>query len=301
MKFPPPPSVAGPGAPAPEGQKLPPPFPVLAPAKGGKTTPSIPHVSVKVEPPEAEKAAPVGDPVALAKKKKTVIIIAAAAAVVVLGAVGFVGYTMLLAPEPPPPPPAKAKAPAAAAPKSPAVTVVPAPAAAAPAGTGAPATPPPPAAAPAAGTSIGNLPAKAINKAKDVVEARKASGQSDVSPVLGNDPLADKPAAAPAGAPPPAARPAPTGQSTITKSVSATTPLEEAAAEASPEFRSFVANAKVSGVFQGAPARAFINGRMVRTGETVDVTLGIIFEGVDSAKRHLVFKDKSGAVVARRY
>jgi hypothetical protein len=274
---------------------------VLAPAKGGKTTPSIPHVSVKVEPPEAEKSVPLGDPVAIAKKKKTVILIAAVAAAVVIGGIGFVGYTMFLAPEPPPPPPpAKAKAPAA--PKSPAVTVVPAPAptAGAPAGTAAPVAPPTP--APAAGTSLGNLPAKAINKAKDAVEARKASGQGDVNPLLGNDPLADKPAVAATGAvPPPVTRPAPTGQSTITTSVSASTPLEEAGAEASPEFRSFVANAKVSGVFQGAPARAFINGRMVRTGETVDVTMGIVFEGVDSAKRHLVFKDKSGALVARRY
>ena len=40
---------------------------------------------------------------------------------------------------------------------------------------------------------------------------------------------------------------------------------------------------------------------MSRSGETVDVGLGIIFEGVDPVKRHLLFKDKSGATVARKY
>jgi hypothetical protein len=74
-----------------------------------------------------------------------------------------------------------------------------------------------------------------------------------------------------------------------------------AAADASAEFRSFVANAKISGVFQGAPARAMINGRLVRTGETVDAALGILFAGVDPVKRHLLFKDKAGTLVARKY
>lgn len=273
---------------------MPPPFPVVAAPKTGKTTPPIPHVSVKSEPPEAEKPEAIADPVAIAKKKRTVIIIAAAAAVIVLGGVGFVGYKMFLTPAPPPPPPVAKKAPAPTAPKSPAVTVVPA----------APAAPtsaaPGPAPAPATATPVGNIPAKAIAKAQQALDARKASGQTQVTT---GDPIADKPASAPAGAAVPsvANRPAVTGQTAVTKGVSASTALEEAAAEASPEFRSFVANAKVSGVFQGAPARAFINGRMVRTGENVDATLGIVFEGVDSTKRHLIFKDKTGATVARRY
>lgn len=282
-----------PPPPAMEGQKLPPPFPVVAPAKAGKTAPPVPHVSVKVEPPEAEAEVAPTDQAAIAKKKRTVIMVATAAAVLVLSGVVFVAYKMFWTPEPPPPA-VKAKAPAPKAAKSPAVTVVPAPTpAAAPAGG---------ATAPAAPTSIGNIPAKAINKAKDTVEARKASGQSDVNPVLTGDPIADKPAAAPAGsAAPAAARAQATGQSSVTKSVTASTPLGDAGSEASAEFRSFVANAKVSGVFQGAPSRAFINGRMIRTGETVDATLGIVFEGVDATKRHLLFKDKTGAIVARRY
>jgi hypothetical protein len=277
-----------PPPPPPEGQKLPPPFPVVAPPKSGKTVPPIPHVSVKVEPPEAEKPEPAIDPAAIAKKKRTVVIIASVVALLVLAGGGFVAYKMFLAPSPPPPPPAaKAKAPVA---KTPAVKVVP-PTAPAPAPGGA---------APSA-TPIANIPAKAIGKARDAVEAAKASGQSDVSPLLTGDPVADKPAAAPAGTQPAVTtRPAATAQTAVTKSVTASTALE-AAVEASPEFRSFVANAKVSGVFQGTPARAFINGRMVRAGETVDATLGVQFEGVDPAKRHLLFKDKAGAVVARRY
>ncbi len=82
--------------------------------------------------------------------------------------------------------------------------------------------------------------------------------------------------------------------------VSATTEVD-AAPEASPAFRSFVANAKVSGVFQGTPPRAFINGRLVRAGETVDGGLGVEFNGLDADKKQLIFKDKAGATVFRKY
>jgi hypothetical protein len=87
----------------------------------------------------------------------------------------------------------------------------------------------------------------------------------------------------------------------VARGVTATTQLEYAAAEASAEFRTFVASAKVSGVFQGTPARAMINGRLVRAGESVSTALGIRFDGVDPAKRHLIFKDRNGAIVARKY
>jgi hypothetical protein len=45
----------------------------------------------------------------------------------------------------------------------------------------------------------------------------------------------------------------------------------EATPEAAASFRTFVANAKVSGVFQGPPTRAMINGRLTRAGEVVDL------------------------------
>lgn len=70
---------------------------------------------------------------------------------------------------------------------------------------------------------------------------------------------------------------------------------------ASPEFRAFVANAKITGVFQGSSARAFINGRLTRVGEIVDPKLGIIFDSVDAERKQIVFKDGSGAVATRKY
>jgi hypothetical protein len=284
---------------------MPPPFPVVAPPKTGKTAPSIPHISVKNEPSESEKLPPPLEVKAVTKKKRLVMAVAAIAAVFVVGGLVFAAYKMFIAPAPPPPPAAKAKVPVPAAPKTP-TAATPAPAPAAVSKPAAPA-PLPAAAAPATPSAtlnaLAHAPVNAINKAQGAIETRRASGQTNIGAALTEQELADKPAVAATTATEPktsASKP-PTARTSITRGVSATTDLEVAAVEASPEFRSFVANAKVSGVFQGSPARAFINGRMARTGDTVEPTLGIIFDGVEPVKRHLLFKDKSGAVVARKY
>ncbi len=219
-----------------------------------------------------------------------VLIAAGVAAVLVLGAGGFLAYQKFLTPPPTPPPPA-AKPKAATPTASTAV-----PKAAGPVPT--PAVAPGTATQPSTLDQIAHAPANAVNKAKSAIDARKASGQTNIDGAAAGTGLADKPAVAPSAANPKA--PPATGVKSLGGGLSATTPLD-AGAEASPEFRSFVANAKISGVFQGAPSRAFINGRMSRSGETVDLTLGIIFDGVDPVKRHLIFKDKSGAIVARKY
>ena len=78
-------------------------------------------------------------------------------------------------------------------------------------------------------------------------------------------------------------------------------PAIEAAADTSTAFRTFIANAKISGVFQGTPARVMFNGRLARAGDTVEPTLGITFDGLDPDRKLILFKDKSGAVVTRRY
>jgi hypothetical protein len=83
--------------------------------------------------------------------------------------------------------------------------------------------------------------------------------------------------------------------------VTVTTEAVHAEIEASQGFRTFVADAKISGVFQGTPSRAFINGRLVRAGETVDASLGVRFDSVDTATKNIVFKDANGAKVSRRY
>jgi hypothetical protein len=83
--------------------------------------------------------------------------------------------------------------------------------------------------------------------------------------------------------------------------VTATTESIKAVPNASLQFRSFVASAKISGVYQGNNPRAFINGRMVRAGEMIDDALEIHFDSVDAASRSIVFKDSTGATVSRRY
>ena len=89
--------------------------------------------------------------------------------------------------------------------------------------------------------------------------------------------------------------------SDLAPGVTVTSDAVQAEVEASSEFRTFVADAKVSGVFQGSPARAFINGRLVRAGEVVDSAMGIKFESVDPSTKTIVFKDSSGAKVSKHY
>jgi hypothetical protein len=112
--------------------------------------------------------------------------------------------------------------------------------------------------------------------------------------------------------PPKAATPAPvdpdggtrvasTASFELAPGVTATTEAVKAVRNASADFRAFVATARITGVYQGTPARAFINGRLVRTGEVVDSALDITFDSVDADTKNIVFKDASGATVSRRY
>ncbi len=200
----------------------------------------------------------------------------------IIGAGGYLGLQFYLdSSAPPPAPPPKAKAPAVAPTASAPKTAAPTPSEAL--------------------NQLAQAPANAINKAQEAIAARRASGQNRVDGAVLGEELADKPAVVPED---PAAKDAAlrttTAVTTVRPGLSATVEID-AAVEASAAFRSFVANAKVSGVFQGTPARAFINGRVTRSGETVDGALGITFEGIDADRRQLVFKDKSGATVSRRY
>jgi hypothetical protein len=219
-------------------------------------------VRVASEVPEPEKPAAETKPAR--KRGVPKIALIGGLAVVVFGAAAF-AYFKLTA-EPPPPPPKPKPAVAKIAPQ-PAPTTAPAASIKSP----EPAAVPPPAA------------------------SRVESPAPDES-------IADKkavPAQAPTRANPNALKPSLT-QTTLAPGVSATTELD-AAPEASAAFKNFVANAKISGVFQGSPARMFINGRLARTGELVDEGLGVVFDSLDVDKRQVVFKDKSGAIVTRRY
>ncbi len=150
---------------------------------------------------------------------------------------------------------------------------------------------------------LAHAPAAAIDRAQDAITARRTSGQTRNDVALTGEAIPEKTKPLPASAVkksiPAVPPPAPT-MTPVTPGLAASVQLE-AGADASPEFRTFVANARVSGVFQGAPPRAMINGKLTRVGETTEAGLGVIFAGLDTEKKHLIFKDRSGAIIARRY
>jgi len=90
-------------------------------------------------------------------------------------------------------------------------------------------------------------------------------------------------------------------ESNITKDVKVDNTPIVAALAASPEFRTFVANASIGGVFQGTPSKAIINGRIVRESQVVDSPLGITFDHIDVVKKMIYFKDATGAEVSKSY
>lgn len=58
---------------------------------------------------------------------------------------------------------------------------------------------------------------------------------------------------------------------------------------------------KVTGVFQGSPARALIEGRIVREGELIEPLLGVKFAGVDAEQKQVILQDETGAQVRLKY
>lgn len=71
--------------------------------------------------------------------------------------------------------------------------------------------------------------------------------------------------------------------------------------EISEAFHRFVTEMRVSGVFQGNPPRALVNGRMVRAGESLDLGLGIVFTGIDAENHLILMQEPLGARAAKKY
>jgi hypothetical protein len=141
-------------------------------------------------------------------------------------------------------------------------------------------------------------PAKAIESGQNAIAARRDAEQAKVDAIA-------------SGQEPPAPTPVPTPDGQATKSVMAqsnissdvkvnNTPIDTSPA-ASTAFQLFVANANIGGVFQGTPARALINGRIIKAGQVVDNELAIIFARIDADKKVIFFKDASGAEVSKEY
>jgi len=154
---------------------------------------------------------------------------------------------------------------------------------------------------------IAALPGQAIAKAQDAVAARRSNEQDRVDAIVdGEDPSGARalgtppPSSFSSGTPPPV-----TSTSQLAPGITATTAAPnvttDPAAAATPAFRSWVANARINGVFQGTPPRALINGRTFRAGQTIDAELGIVFQGLTDDAKAIVFRDASGATVTRRF
>jgi hypothetical protein len=90
-------------------------------------------------------------------------------------------------------------------------------------------------------------------------------------------------------------------ESNLTTDVKVNNTHLDAAPAASAAFRAFVAGASIGGVFQGKPARALINGTIVREGQVVEGALEITFDRIDSVQKIIYFKDSSGAEVSKSY
>ena len=149
---------------------------------------------------------------------------------------------------------------------------------------------------------ISTLPARAIDKAEAVIATVQENERLPVDEVVAPEgtgpalPLRPKPA-------PSAAKPiAPTTATTqLAPGITAISVAQDVSGEASVAFRSWVAQARISGVFQGTPARVLINGRTIGAGQTVDEVLAITFDGIDPVTKTLVFRDATGATVARKF
>jgi len=78
-------------------------------------------------------------------------------------------------------------------------------------------------------------------------------------------------------------------------------PTEPATPQANPRFVRYAEGIRVSGVYQGSPARALIDGRLIRQGELVEPALGIKFADIDVEAKKIILEDASGARVKVKY
>lgn len=128
--------------------------------------------------------------------------------------------------------------------------------------------------------------------------ARHLAAAVVVAPVA---PEASVPAAEETKAEPPPVEVAPKAVAPVVEKAPTPKPVEIAEPPPpSAAFKAWVDALRVGGVRAGANTRVFIGGTAYAPGEVVDLKLGITFESYDSATRHLIFKDKSGATVQRR-
>jgi hypothetical protein len=76
--------------------------------------------------------------------------------------------------------------------------------------------------------------------------------------------------------------------------------LPPAALDPSLPFRTFVDHLKVA-VRIGPPTRLIVNDLSYRPGDVIDPKLGVVFVGVDTETKELIFQDPTGAIVRRLF
>ena len=285
----------------------PPPLPVVAPPPAKPSgTPHVPHIRAPGEEMPIPKPPPL--PVGLPKrpgisKPRLIAIMVAGGGIFVL-----VAY-LALRPSPPPPTAPKAVTKLAPPPTGQGAKAT------TPQGTKDAVTPKPAAPGPTPSATLNEIaaaPKQAVDKAKEVVAARRGNEQARIDAMAAGEEAPDKraldtpPPSRLSGHPPSpdiaaASAPVAGSGSVIAPGVTATTSDVMAAPKASAAFTRFVADAHITGVFQGTPARALINGRMIRAGEVVDQALGVVFDSIDAEKKTITFKDRAGSPATRRY
>jgi hypothetical protein len=217
---------------------------------------------------------------------KTGLIGALVAGVVVLAGGGFYAYKKFLAPEPlPPSRPVVAPRPAAPVdkPSAPlAVNLGNAPVITAAGSVNASSQPAAPGQLPA---SPGGAPAAPV---RAQINSAVAAQQAPLNEVLAADRSAPVGVSAAASALPPA-HPA----------AGAAVPARPAGPD--PAVQAWVAGVHIGGVRIGDSPRIFIDGVTYRAGDMVKPELGIRFDSADADREVLIFKDRTGAIVEKKY
>lgn len=284
----PPAPQATPEAPAAKSA-LPPPFPVVKPATGAKPAlpPPVPHMRAPADKQEAELQPPSPPPPPIFRRlTKWPYIVAA---VLLLSGGFFVFYHVYL--DAPPPPPVVRKNPSA----KPAASST----------TSASAT-----TVTQAKSDVPLPGQELIDAGQSAVTARRAKEQARIDALLTGQDISQTPqqtpapavTAAPAARPPkPPVQTSATTTIDIAPGIKVTTSSLMTAGAAGAPFRSFVGNAKISGVFQGSPVKVIINGSLYRAGDLISPGLGIRFVGINVSAKTILFRDDSGATVSRKY
>lgn len=266
-----------------------PPFPVMAPPLGAGPRPPVPiHIRAPQIAVASDQAAAAEIVVTPPRRRKKVGLGALVGGLVLLGLAGGGAFLTFqhLSEEPPPPPKPRPK------------VVIKGSATATAEKTAGP-TPS------ETLNALAAAPGKLIESAQEAVSDRRGNQQAGIDAIMdGRDP-SGSPALGTPQSGDLVGRPGPAlssffSSAAIAPGVSVTTEIQ-ASKEASAAFRYIVTDAKVTGVYQGSPPRALINGRLIRVGQMLDEGLAISFEGIDAENRTLNFVDRSGARVSKRY